>query len=70
MKVFELKGHEFIELNKLLKLLRIVNSGGEANLLIENNEVQVNGSIETQKRKKLRVGDIISVQDAVIKITE
>jgi ribosome-associated protein YbcJ (S4-like RNA binding protein) len=28
---FELNGHEFIPLNKLLKLLNLVQSGGEAN---------------------------------------
>ncbi len=57
MRTFELQGHEFIELNKLLKMLRLVGTGGEANVRIEQGEVQVNGQIETQKRKKLRPGD-------------
>ena len=68
IKEFDLNGHEYIELNKLLKLLRIVNSGGEANIIIENKEVIVNQSIETQKRKKLRSGDIVKFQDLHIKI--
>jgi ribosome-associated protein len=58
-KEFALEGHEFIELNKLLKLLRLVNSGGEANQLITDGEVMVNGAVELQKRKKLRPGDKI-----------
>ena len=68
IKEYDLNGHEYIELNKLLKLLRIVNSGGEANIIIENKEVIVNQSIETQKRKKLRSGDIVKFQDLHIKI--
>ena len=68
IKEFDLNGHEYIELNKLLKLLRIVNSGGEANIIIENKDVIVNQSIETQKRKKLRSGDIVKFQDLHIKI--
>jgi ribosome-associated protein len=68
MKEFDLDGHEFIELNKLLKLLRIVGSGGEANILIENGEVMVNGAIETRKRNKLRAGDIVLFQESSVLI--
>jgi ribosome-associated protein len=68
MKEFDLNGKEFIELNKLLKLLRAVNSGGEANIAIESKEVTVNNNIETQKRKKLRSGDLVKFQDLQIKI--
>jgi len=57
---FELRGHEFILLNKLLKLLNLVQSGGEANQRIEEGEVKVNAAVEKQKRKKLRVGDKVT----------
>ncbi len=56
---FELNEHEFIPLNKLLKLLNLVQSGGEANQMIEAGEIMVNDAVEKQKRKKLRVGDKI-----------
>ena len=59
MKEFELKEHDFIPLNDLLKVLHLVGSGGEANLRISAGEAQVNGAAETQKRKKLRAGDIV-----------
>jgi len=62
-KEFNLEGHEFIELNKLLKLLKMVESGGEANIRIENGEIMVNGAIETRKRNKLRPGDIVVFQE-------
>lgn len=54
---FQLKGKEYIELNKLLKILGLVDSGGEANVRITQGEVKVNGQGELQKRKKLRAGD-------------
>jgi len=63
MKEFNLEGHEFIELNKLLKLLRMVSSGGEANVRIENGEVIVNGNVELRKRNKLRPGDVVTFQE-------
>jgi ribosome-associated protein len=68
MKEFDLAGHEFIELNKLMKLMRMVESGGEANARIDSGEVTVNGNIETRKRNKLRPGDIIVFQSITVKI--
>lgn len=51
--------NEFIQLDKLLKLMRQVNSGGEAHAFIVQGAVRVNGEIEMQKRKKIRVGDSV-----------
>ena len=59
---FELEGREFIELNKLLKILRLVGTGGEANNYIVEGYIRVNNVIETQKRKKLRAGDRIEFE--------
>lgn len=53
---FDLDGHEFIELNQLLKVVGLVNSGGEANTFIANGEVRVNDEIETRKRNKIKTG--------------
>jgi ribosome-associated protein len=68
MNTFDLHDHEYIELNKLLKLLKWVGSGGEANMLIENGEVFVNGEVETRKRNKLRAGSIVTLFDQQIQI--
>lgn len=62
MQTFELEGHEYIELNKLLKIMQLVGSGGEAKQFIDEGLVQVNGQVETQRRKKLRVGDKVSFE--------
>lgn len=59
---FELIDHEYIQLNQLLKLLGLVESGGEANQRIVDGEVIVNKEIEYQKRKKLRPGDVVVFQ--------
>lgn len=68
-KEFDLAGHEFIELNKLLKLLRLVASGGDANQVIVSGEVKVNGAVELQKRKKLRPNDKVEFMGNEIIIT-
>jgi ribosome-associated protein len=67
---FELQGHEFIELNKLLKLLKLTGSGGEANTFITNGEVIVNGAVELQKRKKLRPGDTVLFMEIMVRVKE
>jgi ribosome-associated protein len=60
MENFKLKeGEEYIELKDLIKLLGWVGTGGEAKFRIDNQEVKVNGEIETQRRKKIRIGDIV-----------
>ena len=59
---------EYIELNRLLKVLNLAESGGQANQLIADGLVQVNGNLETQKRKKLRPGDIVQFNKTEIQI--
>jgi ribosome-associated protein len=61
MENFKLKeGEEFIELKNLIKLLGWVDTGGEAKVQIDNQEVKLNGVIETQRRKKIRRGDVVT----------
>ena len=59
---------EYIELNKLLKILSIVNSGGQANSIISNGLVYCNGQVDRRKRLKLRKGDVIKFSDTLINI--
>jgi ribosome-associated protein len=67
---FSLQGKEFIELNKLLKFLNIVESGGVANQVISNGQVLLNGTVDTRKRCKIRIGDTITIkeQSTIIKV--
>ena len=68
MQEFFLKDKDYIELNKLLKLTRLANTGGEANIFIDNGEVLVYGVTETRRRNKLRIGDIVEFQTQVVTI--
>lgn len=61
MKKFSLQGAEYIELIKLLKLIRIAESGGQAKLMVDDGEVRLNGQPESRKRAKLRPGDMIEI---------
>ena len=65
---FQLNGQDHIPLNNLLKVLRLVGTGGEAHIWIDQGDVQVNGATETQRRKKLRVGDQVVFQGKTITI--
>jgi ribosome-associated protein len=66
---FSLAGHDYIELNRLLKTCQLAESGGMANQVIVQELVTVNGNIEIQKRKKLRVGDVVVFDEQRITIT-
>ncbi len=70
MEIYELKGAEYIELIKLLKTMRISESGGQAKLMVEDGLVRRNGEPEFRKRAKLRTGDVIEIFEYKIKITE
>jgi len=59
VKEFDLNGHEFVELNNLLKLTGICSSGGSAKMLIADGQVRVNGEVELRKRYKVRSGEIV-----------
>lgn len=59
---------DYIELDKLLKRENLAASGGEARHLISQGLVQVNGEIETRKRRKLYAGDVARYNGAAIQV--
>ena len=52
---FELEG-EFVELNQLLKLVGLCDSGGAGKALVAAGEVRVDGAVELRKTCKIRAG--------------
>ncbi|MDT8405121.1 RNA-binding S4 domain-containing protein [Sulfuriflexus sp.] len=56
MQDFALEGREYIQLNDLLKITGLCNSGGQAKQLIDQGLVKVDGVVETRKRCKVRSG--------------
>ncbi len=63
---------EFITLQALFKELGIIQSGGAIKAFLLENQVEVNGEVETRRGRKLRVGDTIEVigEKEVITLTE
>ncbi|WP_068545458.1 RNA-binding S4 domain-containing protein [Thalassotalea crassostreae] len=57
---------EPIELYKLLKIANLVGGGGEAKVVISEGYVFLNGEVETQKRKKVYVEDIVQFNGEAI----
>ncbi|QZZ19951.1 RNA-binding S4 domain-containing protein [Leptothermofonsia sichuanensis E412] len=49
-----------IKLEQFLKRIGVVQTGGQAKLLIQAGEVRVNGAVETRRGRKLVTGDRVS----------
>ena len=65
-ETFELNG-EFVELNQLLKLVGVVDSGGAGKALVASGDVSVDGQVELRKTCKIRAGSVVTLGD--IRIT-
>lgn len=59
---------EFIKLDSFLKLANLVESGGMAKVLITEGAVKVNGEVCVQRGKKLRPGDRVALEDALLEV--
>ena len=55
---------DYIKLDAFLKFCGAVGTGGEAKLRVAQGEVSVNGTVCSQRGKKLRDGDTVSVGSA------
>jgi len=66
---FDLAGHEYIELHSLLKVTGLCDSGGIAKLLIGDGLVSVDGVVELRKRCKIRVGQIVELNNEQIAVS-
>ncbi|RZJ74662.1 MAG: RNA-binding S4 domain-containing protein [Flavobacterium sp.] len=64
---FKLEG-EFIPLISLLKATDLVQSGGEAQAVVEEGLVKYNGQVDFRKRLKVRVGDKIEFMSKSIEV--
>ena len=64
---FELD-REFVELNQLLKLAGLCDSGGAGKALVASGAVRVDGQPETRKTAKIRAGQSVQVGDAEIRV--
>lgn len=60
---------EFIKLQDLLKFAGLVETGGQAKILIQDGYVTVNGEICTM-RGKIRNGDIVTLDDDTLEVRQ
>ena len=64
---FELTS-EFVEVNQLLKLVGLVDSGGAGKNMVASGAVSVDGKQELRKTAKIRSGQTVSVGDLRITV--
>lgn len=64
---FELD-RDFVELNQLLKLAGLCDSGGAGKQLVATGAVRVDGATELRKTAKIRAGQRVDVYDVLIRV--
>ena len=69
MQVIKLR-EDYIKLGQALKAAGLVENGVDAKFGIQDGLVKVNGSIETQRGKKLVAGDVVEFDGEQIKIED
>lgn len=60
---------DFIELNQLLKLAGLCDSGGAGKQLVASGAVSVDGAPEQRKTAKIRAGQRVRVDAIEIRVT-
>ena len=64
---FDLDG-DYVELNQLLKLAGLVDSGGAGKALVASGAVEVDGAVELRKTCKIRAGQQVRVAGTTIRV--
>jgi ribosome-associated protein len=57
-----------IKLDQFLKLEGLVETGGQAKLLIQAGEVSVNREVETRRGRQLVTGDQVTVMGQTLRV--
>ena len=66
---FELD-RDYIELNQLLKLAGLCDSGGAGKQLVASGAVRVDGLPEQRKTAKIRAGQTVQLGDVLIRLRD
>lgn len=59
---------EYVELNQLLKLAGLCESGGAGKMLVASGKVQVDGQQELRKTCKIRAGQVVQLGNVRIRV--
>ncbi len=64
---FKVNG-DFIPMIQLLKATNLVQTGGEAQIVVDEGEVKYNGQVDYRKRLKVKPGDVVEFRGETIKV--
>jgi ribosome-associated protein len=64
---FELD-RDYVELNQLLKLVGLCDSGGAGKMIVASGDVYVDGQQELRKTCKIHSGQIVQLDDVEIHV--
>jgi ribosome-associated protein len=64
---FELEG-DYVELNMLLKLVGLCDSGGAGKAIVASGAVRVDGAMELRKTCKIHAGQVVGIDDVEIRV--
>jgi ribosome-associated protein len=64
---FTLDG-EYVELNQLLKLVGVCDSGGAGKAIVASGTVSVDGQVELRKTCKIRAGQVVALTGIRIRV--
>lgn len=59
---------EYIKLDSFLKFAGVMETGGEAKEAVQSGEVRVNGEVCTMRGKKLRPGDVVTLEGVMLTV--
>ena len=59
-------GRDHVDLNPLLKLTGLCDSGGAGKALVASGAVSVDGELELRKTRKVRAGERVTLGDTEI----
>ncbi|GAA0688665.1 ribosome-associated protein [Dyella sp. SG562] len=60
--------HEHVELNQLLKLTGLCDSGGAGKAIVASGAVYVDGQQELRKTCKIHAGQVVEIDDIRIRV--
>lgn len=64
---FELD-RDYVELNQLLKLTGLCDSGGAGKAIVASGDVSVDGQVELRKTCKIHAGQVVRIEDVEIHV--
>jgi ribosome-associated protein len=59
---------DYVELNQLLKLVGVCDSGGAGKMMVASGAVAVDDKVELRKTCKIRPGQVVTLGDVRIKV--